>query len=42
MCCHRIKVFLFVLLRDIEFSNDPAVEIEKKVKCVSLDEFIPD
>ena len=33
-CHHRIKIFLFVLLRDMEFSYDPAVEIEKKVKCV--------
>ena len=30
----RIKVFLYVLVRDLEFSIDPAVEIEKKVKCV--------
>ncbi|EJF57948.1 cytochrome P450 [Dichomitus squalens LYAD-421 SS1] len=31
----EIKVFLFVLLRDIEFSNDSAVEIEKKVNVVT-------
>lgn len=30
----RIKTFLYVLVRDLEFSIDPAVEIEKKVKCV--------
>lgn len=30
----RIKVFLYVLLRDIEFSVDPGLVIEKKVKCV--------
>ena len=32
----RIKVFLFVLVRDLEFSIDPTLEIEKKVKCVLL------
>ena len=30
----RIKIFLFVLLRDIEVSIDPNIEIEKKVKWV--------
>lgn len=30
----RIKIFLFVFIRDIEFSIDPSIEIEKKVKCV--------
>lgn len=30
----RIKIFLYVLLRDIEFSMDPTIEIEKKIKCV--------
>ena len=28
----RIKIFLYVLLRDIEFSLDPGIEIEKRVK----------
>ncbi|CAL1713461.1 unnamed protein product [Somion occarium] len=31
---NEIKIFLYVLLRDIEFSLDEEVEIEKKVKCV--------
>lgn len=30
----RIKIFLYVLVRDLEFSIDPSIEIEKKVKCV--------
>ena len=29
---YRIKVFLYVLLRDIEFSIDPNLVVEKKVK----------
>lgn len=28
----RIKIFLYVLLMDLEFSIDPSIEIEKKVK----------
>ena len=32
--CGRIKVFLYVLLRDLEFSIDKDVVIEKRVKCV--------
>lgn len=32
----RIKIFLYVLLQDIEFSMDPTIEIEKKIKCVSF------
>ncbi|KAM5533414.1 hypothetical protein V8D89_012964 [Ganoderma adspersum] len=31
----EIKIFLFVLLRDMEFSHDPGVEIEKKVNVVT-------
>ncbi|KAH9941609.1 cytochrome P450 [Epithele typhae] len=31
----EIKVFLYVLVRDLEFSADPAVEIEKKVNVVT-------
>jgi len=32
---NEIKMFLFVLLRDIEFSIDPSIEIEKKVNVVT-------
>lgn len=32
----RIKIFLYVLLRDMEFSIDPGIEIEKRVKWVSV------
>ena len=28
----RIKLFLFILIRSIEFSIDPSIVIEKKVK----------
>jgi hypothetical protein len=28
----RIKIFLHVLLRDIEFEMDPGMVVEKKVK----------
>ncbi|RPD61233.1 cytochrome P450 [Lentinus tigrinus ALCF2SS1-6] len=31
----EIKVFLFVLVRDLEFSIDPTLEIEKKVNVVT-------
>ncbi|TCD59981.1 hypothetical protein EIP91_010949 [Steccherinum ochraceum] len=31
---NEIKIFLYVLVRDIEFSIDPALVVEKKVKCV--------
>ncbi|OBZ71108.1 hypothetical protein A0H81_08616 [Grifola frondosa] len=31
----EIKIFLFVLVRDIEFSIDPSIEIEKKVNVVT-------
>lgn len=31
---YRVKIFLYVLLRDIEFLIDPNIEIEKKVKYV--------
>ncbi len=34
MGADRIKVFLFVLVRDLEFAIDPTLEIEKKVKYV--------
>ena len=36
MDVYRIKIFLYVLLHDIDFSIDPTVEIEKKVKYVVL------
>ena len=29
---YRLKMFLAILVRDISFSIDPSVEIEKKVK----------
>lgn len=32
-----MKIFLFVLLRDLEFSIDPKTVIEKKVKSVLLE-----
>ncbi|KAI0720686.1 cytochrome P450 [Cerioporus squamosus] len=32
---NEIKVFLFVLVRDLEFAIDPALEIEKKVNVVT-------
>ncbi|KAI0739010.1 cytochrome P450 [Daedaleopsis nitida] len=31
----EIKIFLYVLVRDLEFSIDPSVEIEKKVNVVT-------
>lgn len=31
----RIKIFLYVLLMELEFSIDPSIEVEKKVKYVS-------
>lgn len=30
--CRRIKIFLYVLVRDIEFGMDPGMVVEKKVK----------
>jgi hypothetical protein len=32
----RIKVFLYLLVRDINFSIDPDVIIEKRIKCVLI------
>ncbi|OCH91130.1 cytochrome P450 [Obba rivulosa] len=31
----EIKIFLFILLRDIEFSIDPSIEIEKRINIVT-------
>ncbi|KAI0366817.1 cytochrome P450 [Pilatotrama ljubarskyi] len=31
----EIKIFLYVLVRDVEFSIDPAIEIEKKVNVLT-------
>lgn len=40
--CARIKIFLYVLLMELEFSIDPSIEVEKKVKYVfTLPSFAP-
>jgi hypothetical protein len=31
-CSKRIKIFLYVLLKDVAFSIDPEMVIQKKVK----------
>ncbi|CCM00620.1 uncharacterized protein FIBRA_02656 [Fibroporia radiculosa] len=35
LAINEIKIFLFALLRDIEFSIDPSIEIDKKVNVVT-------
>lgn len=38
---YRMKIFLYILLRDLEFSLDPDIVIEKRVKYVAPSSPVP-